>query len=230
VSMDPPPLFDDHGINLADPNDRRGIKSAYITCLQVLALRELVGASPGRVLDLGCGFGRMTGALADLGWEVVGAEPSVRVLRHGRIHRPAVPFVAAALPRLPFLKGAFDTILLINVIRTLHLLGIKDVIGGAADLIDSGGRLVVLDNIRPGHPDYIDESWLIEYMQKRGLSLEKKRAIRASRWPPIYAIRYGLVPRALLPWMARWEISRMARASRPRFGYHNTIFVFRRPR
>lgn len=228
MSASPPPLFDDQGINLADPRDRLGIKSAYITDLQIRALRQMLGESPGRVLDLGCGFGRTTGSLAGLGWDVVGAEPSVRVLRHARAYHPSVSFVAAALPKLPFPKGAFDTVLLINVVRSLHLLGIKDIIGGAADLLDTEGRLVVLDNVRPEHPDYVEEGWLVEFLREHGLSLELRRAIRASRWPLIYAIRYGLVPRILLPWLIRWELHRMSKAGRPRFGYHNVVFVFRR--
>lgn len=224
-----PPLFDDQGINLADPNDRLGIKSDYITALQVRALIETLGRPDGQVLDLGCGFGRTADALSAAGWQVIGAEPSLRVLRHASRDRRAVPFVNAALPHLPFADGSIETVLLINVVRSLHLLGIRDIIADAARLLPSGGRLVVLDNIRPGHPDYIEERWLIDLFASRGLRLAVRRAIRWSRWPPIYAIRYGLVPRRLLPHVARWELARMAKAGAPRFGYHNVIFVFRRP-
>lgn len=224
-----PPRFDDQGINLADPNDRLGIKSDYITALQVSALIDILGRPAGRVLDLGCGFGRTADALGAAGWDVIGAEPSLRVLRHAARDVCTVPFVNAALPYLPFADGSLETVLLINVVRSLHLLGIKDIVADAARLLPSGGRLVVLDNIRPGHPDYIEESWLVDLFASRGLDLEVRRAIRWSRWPPIYAIRYGLVPRRLLPHLARWELARMAKAGAPRFGYHNVIFVFRRP-
>lgn len=229
LSESEPPLFDDHGINLADPNDRLGIKSAYITRLQIEALSEILGAPTGRILDLGCGYGRTTLELAARGWDVVGSEPSIRVLQHARRARAMLPLVAGALPDLPFRPQAFEVVLLINVVRSLHLLGIAEIVRRAVDYVAPRGRLVVLDNMRPGHPDYVDENWLIELFRAAGLDLEMRRAIRWSRWPPIYAIRYGLVPSRLIPWLIRWERCRMRRAGPPRCGYHNVIFVFRRP-
>lgn len=224
----PPPLYDDHGINLADPKDRLGLKTAYITHLQTVALRRILGDDVGRVLDLGCGYGRTLSALSAFGWDLVGAEPSVRVLQFARRALPEGRLVAAALPNLPFTRESFDTVLLLNVVRSLHLLGVAGIVARAADYLARRGRLVVLDNIRPGHRDYVDEGWLIELFRKEGLQLKERRAIRSSRWLPIYAIRYGLVAPSRFARIAEWELSRMAKAGAPRFGYHNVIFVFAR--
>ena len=87
----------------------------------------------------------------------------------------------------------------------------------------------MLDNIRRDHADYVAEDWFVEFFQRQGLRLRERIAIRSSRWPVIYLIRYGLVPRKWFDRIANWELRRMARRKRaPRWSYHNVVFVFER--
>ncbi|HVS19451.1 MAG TPA: class I SAM-dependent methyltransferase [Planctomycetota bacterium] len=69
----------------------------------------LLGPLPdgARVLDLGCGTGRLAGHWSDRGWRAVGLDPS-----HTMLERAArrLPVVRADGRRLPFADGAFDAV------------------------------------------------------------------------------------------------------------------------
>lgn len=221
------PEFDDFGLNVADPADRLGIKSEYISLLQKRALTELVGRGQGYSLEIGCGYGRLTSLFAELGYNSIGLDPSLRLLRAAHRVDGDFELCAGALPNLPFRDSIFTAVSLLNVLRPLHLLGIKDACVDAVRLLRPGGRLIVLENIRSGDPRYVEEAWLVGTFEDRGLTLRKRVAIRSGRWPMIYAIRYGLVPRRLLPAVASWEIERMSDTRRsPRWTYHNVVFEF----
>lgn len=48
----------------------------------------------GAVIDVGCGTGYVTAGLADSGLDVIGVDPSARMLRIARGHHPGLRFVA----------------------------------------------------------------------------------------------------------------------------------------
>jgi SAM-dependent methyltransferase len=221
------PQFDDDGLNLIDPEDKLGIKTEYMSLVHDEALRRYLGKGVGSALDVACGYGRMSNILAELGYSVVGVDRSMRVLQPTRVTAPGIPFCAGSLPDLPFADGSFNVVLMQNILRPLHRLGCLEAGWSVTGLIKPGGRLVVVDNSLKGHPEFVDEGELIRAYEERGLRLTERRAIRASRWFGIYLIRYGLVPRRLLPRIARWEVSFMARKKNaPKASYQNVIFVF----
>lgn len=67
-------------------------------------------AAGDRVLDLGCGAGRTTAALADRGFDVVAADVSVPMVRAASA-ATTVDCAAATAVRLPFADSAFDAVL-----------------------------------------------------------------------------------------------------------------------
>lgn len=224
------PAYDDQGCNLVDPNDRRGLKTAYISRVQAMALERYVGRGTGWALDVGCGYGRMSGALRALGWDVIGVDPSQRILQAARDLAPDGNWCVARLPELPFRDGIFDLVLAQSLLRVLHLNQVLRVSEGLPRLVKPGGRLVVVDNIRRHHRAYVPEEWIIDTFARLGLSLTLRVPIRAARWWGIYAVRYGLIPRALHCWLADYELRHMARRHRlPRWQYHNVLYVFERP-
>ena len=83
----------------------------------ILFWQRLVAARGGRVLELGCGTGRVTAPLAKTGAvEVVGLDRSEAMLRRGRVRLRRARVANAHLVRgdirhLPFAPGCFDTIL-----------------------------------------------------------------------------------------------------------------------
>ena len=64
----------------------------------------------GRALDLGCGAGRSTGALAPLAREVVGLDPAAPMLEHRRAVAPEARFIVARMEQLPFLDATFQLV------------------------------------------------------------------------------------------------------------------------
>lgn len=221
------PAFDDNGINLADPHDALGYKTAYISLLQAKALLRHVRDGTGLALDVGCGYGRMADALARLGYAVAGAEPSLRVLRTAQQRRPRHGWCVGRMPELPFVDNAFDLVCLFNVARALHLMGIEDVCLSLPRLVKPGGRLVVIDNLREGDTRYLPEKWFDQTFARGGLRRIHKVPIRESRWPLIYLIRYGLIPVRWFDAIAEWELRRMERKIRmPKFSYHNYLFIY----
>lgn len=224
------PRFDDQGVNIADPHDHRGDKTDYISLLQTLALERYVGRGSGLALDVGCGYGRMSGALQDLGWSVVGVDPSLRVLKAAARYFSQGRWCTGALPNLPFVDGAFDLVLAQSLLRSLHL---NRVLAAASDIprvVRAGGRLVVVDNIRAGHRAYVEEDRIVCMFTGDGMRLVERRPIRHARWWGIYMIRYGLLPRAWHLHIARYELKRLAQLSRlPRWQYTNVLYVFEKP-
>lgn len=225
------PKFDDDGNNLADPNDGKGYKSAYIQKLQEHAIQKYVSRGTGGLaLDLGCGFGRMGAVLNGLNYDLLGLDPSMRVLRSGINRECYLGLCNGALPDMPFRDETFDLVCLLGVARMVHLLGRADICGAAAKLVKPGGRLVVIDNLRKDDARYLPEEWFDQAFCGDGLRRVRKVAIRASRWPIIYLIRYGLVSERWFDAIAQWELWWMSRKTCvPRFSYFNYLFIYERP-
>ena len=224
------PLYDDAGRNLVDPRDRRGLKTDYISLVQSKALARYVGSGNDRLaLDLGCGYGRMSGVLRQLGWHPIGLDPSLRILKIADQFQQGLSWCCGGLPGTPFSTRSFDLVMLQNLLRRLHIDGELGLVRDVSELVKDGGRLVVVDNIREGHPAYVPERWIVEKFTGEGLSLTRRVAIRRARWWGIYAIRYGLIPRFLHGRIADRELHDMAsRQENPRRQYYNVMYIFER--
>lgn len=91
------------------------ISSGYVNMFSPasdLAIPSIVSSinGPGRVLDLCCGQGNVTEALARAGHSVVGADFSARMLAYARDRLPQATFVEADAQDLPFDDGEFDAV------------------------------------------------------------------------------------------------------------------------
>ena len=71
----------------------------------------------GRVLDVGCGTGALAARLSELGYEVVGVDPSEGMLEVLRRRAPQVEAIRASGVDLPFDDAAFDLTL---SVATMH--------------------------------------------------------------------------------------------------------------
>lgn len=82
--------------------------------------RPGMDASPGaRVLEVGCGNGRLLANLSEAGNVLVGVDRSEAMLREAIRRVPDALFVRASAEALPFRPGAFDAVLAVNVVHNL---------------------------------------------------------------------------------------------------------------
>lgn len=221
------PAYDDNGLNLVDPKDRLGYKTKYISLVQEAALKKYIGRGVGDALDIGCGYGRMSEAIADLGYTITGVDPSERILNIAAENKSQHTWVVGGLPDLPFSNESFDLVCLLNIARALHLMNIADVCTAVPRYVKLGGRLIVLDNLRKNDKRYLPEEWFEETFAREGLVLKDKVAIRSSRWFMIYLIRYGFIPISWFSTIAKWELKRMSKKVKsPKHSYYNFIFIF----
>jgi SAM-dependent methyltransferase len=104
-----------------------------------LAAVALAGAAP-RVLDLGCGDGRVAARLAAAGAEVTGVDPSRVALERARAAHPELTFLApGADGRLPLEDGSFDAVVCIDVLQ--HVADTQRLMSEARRVLRPGGLL-----------------------------------------------------------------------------------------
>ena len=97
---------------------------------------------PARVLDAGCGTGRVAIRLAEVGYEVVGADVDATMLAMARDEAPELPWLEADLSTFDLGRG-FDVVLVAG--NTLPLLEPGTLPAAAQRLaahLDDGGLLV----------------------------------------------------------------------------------------
>jgi SAM-dependent methyltransferase len=95
-----------------------------------------------RALDVGCGAGLSTAALAPAAPRRVGLEPSRAMLAYGRSVDPGAQFVAGRAERLPFASQSFD---LVAAAGSLNYVNLDAFLPEAARVLDPGGMLLVYD-------------------------------------------------------------------------------------
>src|SRR5688572_5916262 len=72
-----------------------------------------------RILDLGSGTGHLAKSLHTQGFEVIGAEPSLKMLEIARNNFPDIEFVEGISSKLPFPDQHFDLVIAFEVFRYL---------------------------------------------------------------------------------------------------------------
>ncbi|SCK55717.1 2-polyprenyl-3-methyl-5-hydroxy-6-metoxy-1,4-benzoquinol methylase [Streptomyces sp. WMMB 322] len=111
------------------------------------ALLERYVPRDARILDYGCGYGRLTAQLEELGYrDVQGVDPSAAMIERGAREHPGLTLTRQTALPLPFAAGSFDAALLFVVLG---------VVPGDADqnaLVCELARL-----IRPGGVLYLSD-------------------------------------------------------------------------
>ena len=107
--------------------------------------------TPGPTADIGCGAGRDTAWLNTHGFETVGYDVSVGLLREARAAYPALTFEQAALPALSGMtSGSFQNILCETVIMHLEADQVAAAMERLLDLLKPGGTLFVSWRVTEG--------------------------------------------------------------------------------
>jgi SAM-dependent methyltransferase len=95
-----------------------------------------------RALDVGCGAGLSTAALAPLARRVIGLEPIPAMLAHWRDVAPQAGFVIGRAERLPFAAGSFD---LVAAAGSLNYADLPSALAEIARVLTPDGTFVLYD-------------------------------------------------------------------------------------
>lgn len=95
-----------------------------------------------RALDVGCGAGLSTAALAPLARGAVGLEPIPTMLAHHRTVAPQARFVIGQAERLPFAAGSFD---LVTAAGSLNYTDLPSALAEIARVLTQDGTFLLYD-------------------------------------------------------------------------------------
>ena len=105
------------------------------------------------VLDLGCGGGFMSEALASRGANVIGIDPAEKAIaiaqRHAASQKLSIRYLLGTGENLPVLDGSMDYVICVDVLE--HVFDLDRVIGEASRVLRPGGTFLF---------DTINRTWL----------------------------------------------------------------------
>ena len=113
-------------------------------------LRETVPWRGRRLLEVGCGDGRLLGWSAAEGAEPIGLDPGSAQLARARVNSPGVPLVAGRGEALPFASGRFDLVLFFNSLHHVPLELQWQAVAEAARVLAQDGELLVVEPLADG--------------------------------------------------------------------------------
>jgi ubiquinone/menaquinone biosynthesis C-methylase UbiE len=113
-----------------------------------------------RLLDLGCGTGRLSQALVNLTTQYVGVDLESRPLRVVRarfVGEAAIALVRAEVGRLPFCDASFSTAVMVRLYHRLS--DPTAVLGEIRRLLQPGGTLIVAVYPKPTLSTLVHDIW-----------------------------------------------------------------------
>lgn len=96
-----------------------------------------------KILDVGCGDGRISFEVFQKGAEVWGVDYSERAISFAKILSPNVNFEICDIKKMPFKPNFFDKIILIEVLEHIHPMEIPFVLRELNRVLKRGGQLVI---------------------------------------------------------------------------------------
>lgn len=110
--------------------------------LEVLLDEHLQDLPKGSsVLDIGCGTGEHLKRCRQLGFNVIGIEPSSEMRTIAQRLNPGVSILCGTINSLPFQDNSFDFVLVIEVLWYLHRMDIQQAYREMLRVLKPGGRL-----------------------------------------------------------------------------------------
>lgn len=122
------------------------------------AVGWLVGSAPRRVLDLGAGTGKLTGALVVAGHDVVAVEPSQQMLAILRTTVPSADARDGSAESIPVPDATMDIVV---VAQAFHWFDHATAVPEIARVLKPGGRLGLVWNLRDESTPWVAELSLV---------------------------------------------------------------------
>lgn len=150
----------------ADPQwlDQEHPHEAEVAATQLCSLLTLIGPSPKRVLDLGCGSGRVLIPLIQDGHDVTGIDRDARALETcravvGKQSSPAL--IHADFQKAAWPEGPYDAVLCLgNTFMTIvSVQDAVDLLCRAREAVISGGFVIVDDLPGEFWPELTEGNW-----------------------------------------------------------------------
>jgi SAM-dependent methyltransferase len=120
-----------------------------------------------RILDYGCGYGRVTALLSEQGYQVVGVDAAAAMIEKARTLHPNLPFRQITPPVVPFPDGFFDAAALFAVLTCIP---------------DDGDQIATINElqrvVRPGGLVYVSDYWLQRDKRNRDRYAQHERRCR----------------------------------------------------
>jgi ubiquinone/menaquinone biosynthesis C-methylase UbiE len=132
-------LAEDYANHLPDTRAEAPIDLAMIDAFVV----AVTSGDDPRVLDAGCGAGRMSRYLAERGCRVAGVDLSPNMVAMARRDHPDLPFTVGSLTDLPYADVEFAGVMLWYSIIHMPPAGQARILGEAARVMRPGAHLVV---------------------------------------------------------------------------------------
>ena len=164
---------------------RRGLVAEYASRTlrppEVLLIARYRDALAGRVLELGCGAGRVTGYLAELGREVVGVDVSPAMIEYCRRTYPRARFEVRDLRDLAaYGDASFDVVwATFNVLDVLDDAERRRVLRELRRIISPAGLLLMSSHNRAYAPRVPSP---LGYLRVRDPLLLARRLVHLPRW------------------------------------------------
>lgn len=122
---------------------------SYATVMK--AIEDLAAPLEGaRVLDIGCGRGRLCRALLKRGAHVTGIDPSADLLAEAREAAPEATFHQAGGEALPLDDASFDRAIILNALHHVPLDAMKPALAEAMRVLGESGSLLILEPLARG--------------------------------------------------------------------------------
>ena len=128
-------VYDSERLAAAYANDRPPIHERILRSARM-------DRQADRALDVGCGAGLSTAALAPLARQVIGLEPIATMLVHRRRVAPDAGFVIGQAERLPFAADSFD---LVAAAGSLNYTDLPSALAEIARVLTADGNFLLYD-------------------------------------------------------------------------------------
>ncbi len=216
-----------------DPADRKGHKNRYIDLLHKSALEEVLELRGDEsVLDFGCGSGRFSYWIAPKVRKVVGLEVTPEMVDLAEENRTVenVEFIIYDGIHFPVMEYLFDIIVSVWVLQYMGREGLRKTLSELSGYLKWGGKLCLIEQSSDS-PD-VDRPKIEEYLhafKESNLECLRYYPIRKGRWWILYLIRYGIIPKAWLQPIARYELEKRKREKGAVRFYKDFLFLLRAP-
>lgn len=204
------------------PHNRGGRKSEYVASVFDHALLPLITklGPEQSILDYGCGTGIFSRKVAAFAREVVGMDISAGMLEQAKLVCTGLGNVRLLLTDgrhtgLP--DGFADVVVAREVLCYVPDDELTIVLSELRRVTRPGGRFFWLEQASRNpkwqrHPDAFGlvkraPEDIYQAARASGWSIVNERIVRTPRFPWIYPVWFGLVPRRFIATLARWEVA-----------------------